>query len=229
MKIFNDILNVIKNSNLIAESHKDGRTGSVIDEENIINLLKEELGNVIEEAEARSSKDMIAIDPETKKRYYINIKTSERGSADNAYSSLALLHAFTDISTEELSNGSLGGKYSCRISDKKFQTLLEQRKKDTDRDYYFLNLDKKDMTRYPIIRGLKEIEHWKTNAKNNLQIDWGKESRSEGKKRSFEQAYQDIIVNGVYKCWNDLHDQRQQGIEIYKNSNPKYKFFKEVV
>ena len=229
MKIFDDILNVIKNSNLIAESHKDGRTGSVIDEENIINLLKNELGDCIEESEARSSKDMIAIDPETKNRYHINIKTSGRGNGDNAYSSLALLHAFTDISTEELANRSPGGKYDSRISDKDFQALLEQRKKDTDRDYYFLNLDKKDMTRNPIIRGLKEIEHWRTNAKNNLQIDWGKESQSKGKKRSFEQAYQDIIVNGVYKCWNDLHDQRQQGIEIYKNSNPKYQLFKEVV
>ena len=229
MKIFNDILNVIKNSNLIAESHKDGRTGSVIDEENIINLLKKELGDCIEESEARSSNDMIAIDPETKNRYHINIKTSGRGNGDNACSNLPLLHAFTDISTEELANGSLGGKYDKGISDKDFQALLEQRKKDTDRDYYFLNLDKKDMTRNPLIRGLKEIKHWRTNARNSLQIDWGKEALSEGKKRSFEQAYQDIIVNGVYKCWNDLHDQRQQGIEIYKNSNPKYQLFKEVV
>ncbi len=229
MKIFDDILNVIKNSNLVAESHRDGRTGSVIDEENIIILLKKELGDYIEEVGARSSEDIIAIDPETKKKHHINIKTSERKSSDNAYTSLGLLHAFTDISTEELANGSLGGKYDKRISDKDFQTLLEQRKKDTDRDYYFLNLDKMDMTRNPLIRGLKEIEHWKFNAKNNLQIDWGKESRSKGKKRSFEKAYQDIIVNGVYKCWSDLHDQRQQGIEIYKNSNPKYKLFKEVV
>ena len=215
MKIFDEIKDAIKQSNLVAESQDgEGRVNSKLDEKNIIPILKEKFpNNIIDTAERMFADVIIVADDGT--RCHTNIKTSIGGS-DNAFSKLGFLMAFTDITEEELADGSLGGKFDKKIDDETFIRLMEERKKDTPRDYYFLALDKENMTEEPIIRGVKEIENWGWNTTNNAQIIWGLEKKSNGKSRTFDEAYNEIIKNGVYRCWSKKTDQWTQAIEISK-------------
>ena len=215
MKIFEEIKHAIKQSTLVAESQDgEGRVNSKLDEKNIILILKEKFpNNVIDTAERMFADVIIVADDGT--RCHTNIKTSIGGS-DNAFSKLGFLMAFTDITEEELADGSLGGKFDSKIDDQNFVRLMEERKKDTPRDYYFLALDKNNMTAEPIIRGVKEIENWGWNTTNNAQIVWEREKNSSGKSRTFDEAYDEIIKNGVYRCWRKKADQWAQAIEISK-------------
>ena len=216
MKIFEKIKETIKKSNLIAETQDaEGRVNSKLDEKNIITLLKNKFpDNIIDTAE-RMFADVIIV-TEDGNRCHTNIKTSTGGS-DNAFSKLGFLIAFTDITEDELADGSLGGRFDKKIDDENFIRLMEMRKKDTPRDYYFLALDKNDMTKEPIIRGVKKIEHWGWNTTNNAQINWDLEKKSNGKPRTFDEAYNEIIKNGVYKCWSKKADQWKKAIDLFKN------------
>lgn len=215
-KIFEDIKQAIKQSNLVAESQDgEGRVNSKLDEKNIIALLKKKFPNHIIDTAERMFADVIIM-TEDGTRCHTNIKTSIGGS-DNAFSKLGFIMAFTDITEEELADGSLGGKFDSKIDDENFIRLMESRKKDTPRDYYFLALDKEDMTKDPIIRGVKEIENWGWNTTNNAQIVWNVEKKSDGKVRTFDEAYNEIIKNGVYKCWSKKADQWKQAIELFQD------------
>ena len=215
MKIFDDIKEAIKQSTLVAESQDgEGRVNSKLDEAKIIPFLKDKFPNNIIDTDERRFADVIVVTDDGT-RCHTNIKTSTGGS-DNAFSKLGFLMAFTDITEDELADGSLGGKYDKKIDDDTFIRLIESRKKDTPRDYYFLALDKNNMTSEPIIRGVKEIENWVWNTTNNAQIHWDSEKKSNGKLRTFDEAYNEIIKNGVYRCWSKKADQWKQAIELTK-------------
>lgn len=195
-KILESVVAVLKEANIeIAEKVEgEGRGGSLKDEGTIIRYLQSNklVGEYIVEQPARAFGDMLVIDPETKNRYVVNIKTSI-GSSDNATSKLGFLYALTDMEIEELPS-SMGWK--------KFNDLLTSRKADIpSKDYWFLSVDKNDSSQV-MIRGAKQIANYGENANpaNLLQINWKKEKVSDPIYRSYDEAYE-TLVGGIKRSF----------------------------
>lgn len=173
-ELFNKIIECIKNSDLkLYKESKDGRVNSITDEKIIINYLKSsEVGKyVIDDSELnfknieRKVGDMYLKDPNNNEPIVINIKTSNGKSADNVFSKLGLLIAFTDIPLNNLPKS---------INWEKMTNLLLENRKEVFRDYYYLYVDKNN-TKNCLIRGMKKINQYKTNPSNILQINWENE------------------------------------------------------
>ena len=197
--ILNEIVNALKNSNLKAiTENNEGRVNSKKDEDQIIAwLLKQKhLKGKIKEGELRGFGDIWVKDDQGN-LYVINIKTSV-GSSDNAFSKLGILWALTDLTIEDFKRLKIANK----ISDTKFAELVVKHKKETNRDYWYLSLDKKDFSKV-MVRGVKQIKNWGKNPTNNLQINWGLEHESDPNTASFDDTFYNIITDGVFKCWAD--------------------------
>jgi hypothetical protein len=213
-KILNDIVEALRKSNLKAVTENtEGRVNSKKDEDKIVAWLKKQpqFKDRIKEGVLRSFGDMNVIDYDGK-AHIVNIKTSI-GSSDNAFSKLGILWALTDLSLDDFSNLKIANK----ISDSKFAELVVKHKKDTDRDYWFLSLDKKDFS-HVMVRGVKQIVYWGKNPTNNLQIQWSKEHTCEPNQKSFEETFHNIITDGAFKCWAAKASQWDFAIK-YRNSN----------
>ena len=133
--------------------------------------------------------------------HVVNIKTSI-GSSDNAFSKLGILWALTDLTIEDYRELKIANK----ISDKKFAELVIAHKCNTDRDYWFLSLDKNDFS-HVMIRGVKQIVNWGKNPTNNLQIAWAAEHLCAARDDDFDTVFNDVITDGVFKCWAMKADQ----------------------
>ena len=177
-ELFDKIITILTENKFIANSDsKDGRINSVKDEDTIVDtLLKSELKEYIVIQNIRQVADIVfKINEEL---IHFNIKTTNGKSADNIFSKLGTLIAFTDIDANEL---------KCSISWNDFTDKLFNNYKETDRDYYYLVIDK--ISGRVMIRGLKELNTIKTNPSNILQMEWYKEfdrpKRNEGFENSF--------------------------------------------
>lgn len=215
-KILNEIVEEIKKSNLKAvNENKEGRVNSKNDEDKIIDWLKQhpKFQGRIKEGVLRSFMDMEVEDYDGT-THAVNIKTSI-GSSDNAFSKLGILWALTDLTIDDYNDK----KISNKISDAKFAELVIKHKKETDRDYWFLSLDKKDF-RHVMIRGVKQITHWGKNPTNNLQIMWSKEHACGPNTATFEEVFYNVITDGAFKCWADKLEQWSKAIE-FRNQNLK--------
>lgn len=203
-QILNDIVEALKGANLTAVTEDDeGRVNSKKDENNVINWLmaQPKFKNKVRPVGLRQFGDMIVTDAQGKD-HVVNIKTSI-GSTDNAFSKLGFLWAFTDLTIDKMSS---------RISNKKWFELIVKHRANINRDYWFLSFDKSDMSRV-IVRGVKQIQHWGRNPTNNMQIAWNKEHQSELKTFTFEQAWQNVIVDGVLFCWEKYCEGMSDGIQ----------------
>ena len=170
----------------VNKSNDEGRVNSKLDEDSIIEILKIKFGKKIQTPQIRDMADFVL---KVGHSIPVNIKTSI-GSSDNATSKLGILYSFTDMTYEEMPK---------TISWNKMFALLEKRKKDLKRDYYYLCIDKND-TKNVLCRGLKEVVEWRTNPSNNLQINWEKEKKTKPRKQSFEKSY-DLIVTLLQECF----------------------------
>ena len=218
-KILNEIVVYLKQVKLIAEESVggEGRAGSLKDEQNVVALIKahDKFGPLVvshedafpekikitkrisnkvkkekkKKSEARKVGDLLVRDPVTGLICVINIKTTS-GSSDNAFSKLGLLIALTDIPLSDLPN---------TIDWDKWTELVYKHKANVPgRDYWYLVLDKTDMS-HIVIRGAKQINTWRPNPSNDLQISWKEEWSMPPADCSFDEAF-DKILNGLKIC-----------------------------
>jgi hypothetical protein len=202
-QILNDIVEALKGSNLKAiTENNEGRVNSKQDEDQIIAWLKAQprFAAHIKEGQLRGFGDMTVTDA-AGVDHVVNIKTSI-GSSDNAFSKLGILWALTDLTIEDYRELKIANK----ISDKKFAELVIAHKCNTDRDYWFLSLDKNDFS-HVMIRGVKQIVNWGKNPTNNLQIAWAAEHLCVARDDDFDTVFNDVITDGVFKCWAMKADQ----------------------
>lgn len=211
-KILNDIVTALQSAGLSAVTEgNDGRFKSTKDEENIIAWLQsqEQFKDHIEDTTSRKFGDMIVKD--NGEEHYVNIKTSI-GRNDNAFSKLGFLWAFTDLTIADFETHRISNK----IKNEKWTQMILEHRADNDRDYWFLALDKNDFSKV-VVRGVKQVNHWIQNPTNNLQVVWGKEMNALPKEVTFEQAWKDVIVNGVFLAWEKDVNGKQLGIDYRKN------------
>lgn len=214
--ILNDIVEALKKSNLRAVTENtEGRVNSKKDEDKIIAWLQKQpqFKDRIKEGVLRSFSDMIVVDDQGIE-HVVNIKTSV-GSSDNAFSKLGILWALTDLTIEDYKKL----KISNKISDTKFAELVIKHKKETDRDYWFLSLDKNNFS-HVMVRGVKQITHWGKNPTNNLQIVWNKEHKCGPNTNTFDEVFYNVITDGAFRCWADKAAQWTKAIE-FRNTNLK--------
>ena len=148
---------------------KDGRANSVLDEDNIIELLIEKFGDKIKKSKIRMWHDILAHD--TKHGWIpINIKTTTTKSSDNTGNLAMCVYAYTDASMD-LHKSYANGKMSNILFEKLSNT---QYNKNYKKDYYFLVLNKEKQGDIIInsIKGLTKL----TSNLNNLpfQVQWDK-------------------------------------------------------
>ena len=212
-KILNDIVSALQTAGLTAVTEgKDGRHKSSKDEENVIAWLQEQaqFKDHIEDTTSRKFGDMIVKD-EVGVEHYVNIKTSI-GRNDNAFSKLGFLWAFTNLSIADFEER----KISNKIKNENWTKTILEYKADVDRDYWFLFLNKLDFSNV-VVRGVKQINYWIPNPTNNLQVVWGKEIKVPPKDVSFEQAWEDVIVKGVFYAWEKDVEGKTLGLDYRRN------------
>jgi len=218
-QILNELVKVLKNAHLTAAESVggEGRAGSLKDEQNVIDFLKKhsKFKSLVvshaeafpekvkvskrkstkpkkekkKKSEARKVGDLLIKDPDSGIIHVINIKTTG-GSSDNATSKLGFLVSLTNLPLADLPN---------TITWDKWTQLVYAHKADVSgRDYWFLVLDKTDMS-HIIIRGAKQINNWGINPSNDLQISWKDEWDKEPADCSFDEAF-NKIVGGLQLC-----------------------------
>jgi hypothetical protein len=205
-EILIDLVEALKKANFTASESVggEGRAGSLLDEGNIIDWLKQhkkfskylaEHSTVFPQSaksttEGRKVGDFLIRDYNTDQVYVVNIKTTG-GSCDNVCSKQGLLVALTDIPYPEIPT---------KPNWIKIMDLLRTRKADVEfRDYWLLTFNKKDMKKVDL-RGIKEVNSpFITNPTNDLQISWNKEWEVGPVVQPFEQAYQKVMT-GLEEC-----------------------------
>ena len=165
----------------VSESHEDGRVNSIDDEDTIIDLLVEKVGDNIEPPPPRCWWDVKVFG------YPLNIKSSKFGNAaDNFSSKAAILYALTDLPEEAV---------TC-TSWKSFQNKLQMNSsQEKPRDYYIIVLDK--TTKKVYLQSLKSLQKLTSNG-NNLpfQIKW--KDNTHPIERNYLQSYDFLI-----QCYKD--------------------------
>lgn len=165
-----DLVDDLKNCGLIAEQaiNGEGRVASLVDEGKIVErLLKHpKWKNYIIKPTGRGAGDIIVKDYDNKHPFHlINIKTTKL-TTDNATSIVGFAYSLTDLTIDEL---------PIRMGEKKLIELIKSRPNTIKtKGYYYLVFDKNNMSNISI-RPLKDVEYWKSNPSNRLQIDWQKE------------------------------------------------------
>lgn len=214
-KILNDIVQALSKSNLKAVTEDvEGRVNSKKDENKIIAWLSKQPqfeGRIKDSPTLRGFADMEVIDDDGV-AHMVNIKTS-LGYNDNAFSKLGLLWSLTDMTIDDFKSLKINNK----VGDKQFADLVLERKKDTNRDYWYLSVDKNDFSKV-MVRGVKQIVNWLMNPTNNLQIVWKKEHNCDPGSKPFDEVFEDIITNGVFYCWEQKANHWKSALEHRKKS-----------
>jgi len=168
-------------------SHEDGRVNSSLGEDTVIELLISEYGDLIESApKARHWYDLkICGMP-------VNIKITTGKGADNVSSKKGLYYALT-------------GKDPSGVSDS-WETFLNELKnniKTTEKDYYFLVINKTDPSKVTHT-SIKKIKNLTANA-NNLPFQ--KKWKFEGEDESESESGPEYIIKMLKEsiCRLDLN------------------------
>jgi len=194
-KVLNNIVDALKKEKIeISEAVEgEGRGGSLHDEGTIKRFLQShpKFKKHVFDVPARGFGDMLVLDYDMKTYHVVNIKTSV-GSSDNATSKIGFLYAFTDMEYNELPRA---------MNWKKFYKLIKERQADTQKDYWFLCVDKNNSSNV-MVRGAKQIVNYGENANpgNLLQINWAKEKTCLPANRTYDEAYE-VIINGIARCF----------------------------
>ena len=161
-------------------SHEDGRTNSLMDEDTI----KDALVGLADPTKLRSIPDI------TKGNLNINIKSSSFGSADNAVKSPAILvTAICDL-------------HHSRLSNNQAFDIIESNPLSTTGNYWFLVFNKN--TKQCFAREIGQINEFKINPYNGLQIDWGAELSKAAVIRSPEERKQMLLTKWAEYIKKDL-------------------------
>ena len=195
-QILLDITKYLKNCNInISENVQgEGRVASSLDEGTIKKILfNSKFKDYILDEKPRKFGDMVILDYDGVTRHYVNIKTTI-GSTDNCFSKAGIVYTFTDLMDSDIPKS---------MNFKKMNELIKKHGKDIpERDYWFLCVNKKNSSEI-LIRGAKQINCWKSNPSNILQIDWKKEKTLPPKLRTYDEAME-VIMGGIKKSLNDL-------------------------
>ena len=153
MKKLKEIVDYLREKNLsLSKSQKDGRINSILNEDEVLKVIEQkfeiEIPNVREWAD-------FYID-----NIPVNIKITTTQTADNASSKKGLFYALT------------GKIYKGNNSWEHYLKELKENIKETDKDYYFLIINKKD-NQDIFYNSLKSLNKIVPNG-NNLpfQIKW---------------------------------------------------------
>jgi hypothetical protein len=195
-KTLNDIVAYFalgKHGLIAATDSKDGRNNSNRDEDAIIEHLISlpQFEKCVRKASALRGMADMEITDDCITWYPVNIKTTTGGN-DNAFSKVGWLYAFTNLRDDE---------FPGKISDGNFYHLMKTRKADLPRDYWFLSFNKSDFSKV-VVRGVKQVTHYRPNSSNNLQIAWKKEWETiPNDSRTFEEVYNEVVLHGTVACW----------------------------
>lgn len=190
-----DLVNDLKGNNLVSEEsiNGEGRLASFVDEKNIRDWLERhpKWSNFIIKQKVRRAGDLLIKDyDENHPPHLINIKTTKL-TTDNATSIVGFAYGLTNYSSDELPS---------RMTQKKLIELIGKNPSTLKtKDYYYLVFDKNDMSNISI-RPLKDVEYWKCNPTNSLQIDWKKEFYNTNTTQDFTVS-KDRILRGLKNCW----------------------------
>ncbi|MGL2622605.1 restriction endonuclease [Helicobacter pylori] len=165
----------------LSQPLQDGRLNSSVNEEEILNTIK---GNFpIQPPRAREWWDFSF--EENKIFYPINIKTTTTKTADNLNGKLGIYYALCGL-LPEFNNEIAWEKY--------FQKLHKDLGKNTDRDYYFLIINKND-PKDVFINSLKGIQ---TLQPNNLPFQCKWDNNREIVQRNFTES-KNFILSALAK------------------------------
>ena len=180
------ILYIFQNylKNKIVKLHnklKDGRINSVLDEDEIIDLLEEKYKDYIKRPKERIWFDIIIKD-----YYYgwipVNIKTSKCSTSDNTGNLAMCVYSYTNEKLElnldkTYNNGEMSKILIEKLKNKEYN-------KENKKDYYFIVINKNN-TQEIIINSVKGLLYLTPNI-NNLpfQVRWDKNKIFEYKKIS---------------------------------------------
>jgi hypothetical protein len=180
------ILYIFQNylKNKIVKLHnklKDGRINSVLDEDEIIDLLEEKYKNYINRPKERNWFDIIIKD-----YYYgwipVNIKTSKCSTSDNTGNLAMCVYSYTNEKLELNLDKTYNNGEMSKILIEKFKN--KKYNKENKKDYYFIVINKNN-TQEIIINSVKGLLYLTPNI-NNLpfQVRWDKNKIFEYKKIS---------------------------------------------
>lgn len=183
-KISNSVSEAYRNSDLeITTEFESPKENSREDGDLVAEYLRREFPGKV--TVSRSPTDWTDISVMVGDRFYpLNIKSTNafrNGCADNVCRSAALLYPFTNVSEEEIRNDS--------FTHEEVKYLLETRKCDLNRDYYFLVINKSHPTDV-VLNSLKYLIPKRTNSEENLpfQVKWSV-NRTPMFASSFEESY----------------------------------------
>ncbi|MGN8488992.1 restriction endonuclease [Helicobacter pylori] len=173
----NEIAEFLKtNSYNLSQPLQDGRLNSSVNEEEILNTIKDYFP--IQLPRVREWWDFSF--EENKIFYPVNIKTTTTKTADNLNGKLGIYYALCGL-LPEFNNEIAWEKY--------FQKLHKDLGKNTDRDYYFLIINKND-PKDIFINSLKGIQ---TLQPNNLPFQCKWDNNREIVQRSFIESKNFIL------------------------------------
>ncbi|MGL2396230.1 restriction endonuclease [Helicobacter pylori] len=176
----NEIAEFLKtNPYNLSQPLQDGRLNSSVNEEEILNTIKDYFP--IQLPRAREWWDFSF--EENKIFYPVNIKTTTTKTADNLNGKLGIYYALCGL-LPEFNNEIAWEKY--------FQKLHKDLGKNTDRDYYFLIINKND-PKDVFINSLKGIQ---TLQPNNLPFQCKWDNNREIVQRSFMES-KNFILNAL--------------------------------
>ena len=186
-KVLEEIRDFIAKTDFSISEQKDGRIGSVDDEATIISLLID-AGFDVEEMPPRFWYDMKVNDGDT--WYPVNIKSTagyHKKNRDNAGSKQGMLYAFTDVEESELEIP--------RMKESFFNSTLATRKKDMNRTYYYLVINKQDTSEVLLtdIKALTISDSTISTARFNLpfQVNWVENHIPVN--RSFDEGFKHVV------------------------------------
>ncbi len=176
---------------------EDGRVNSSLNETQIIRELCDNLPEIVV-SKARNWCDI------TYKGFPINIKITSGGSSDNCFNKKSLVFSLSQHSVIPSS-----------MNMNELKTLLDKPKPKRDfKEYYFLVFFK--TKKLPLIKSLLDIQNFKSNPSNILQINWTKEYDA----MSRFNLNQDInvilkkIMQIVQKSCQEISNQESNGLVI---------------
>jgi len=185
----------------LTNAHRDGRINSAHHEDQIVEHLRENgfgekyfLTSEDLELSNRCWFDFLTKDGDSV--YPVNIKTSSHKSADNACNFLALNWALTDIDIDFSATPHAGR------DTKQFLSWIKGNREASDRDYYFISVNKNDTTEV-ILNSVKKLPSVCSNP-NNLpfQVCW--ENNKHYIERTNKEAleyYMSILKESFEKDW----------------------------
>lgn len=179
---------------VLCKESTDGRINSIKDEDTVIKCLAEKFE--VKKSKERHWYDAAIHDPVSHTWIPINIKVSE-GGCDNALNKKAIVFSYTDLPENDIPNN-LHFNRMIELIEGNMKTV-----RDTTKEYYYMCINKteKDV----VVRSLCDVQEYRSNPQNWLQIHWKKEKTIdddvipvETPKESFSRI-KNVVGDSLYK------------------------------